>query len=121
MRGLGALAALVILAAAACSSPQSTQPATVSQNLSAPTPLLKTAIAQAAPLGRAGAATHVDLSLGLKARSPERLAKLVAFCQTVTPVQYAGEFGPDPVMVRWALCTVTSCRSQLVSRTCYLL
>src|SRR5260370_29159627 len=103
MRGLGALAALVILAAAACSSPQSTQPATVSQNLSAPTPLLKTAIAQAAPRGRAGAATHVDLSLGLKARSPERLAKLVASGQTVTPEQYAAEFGPDPVMVQGAL------------------
>ncbi len=65
--------------------------------------MLKTAIAQAAPLGRAGAATHVDLSLGLKARSPERLAKLVASGQTVTPEQYAAEFGPDPVMVHGAL------------------
>src|SRR5260370_36568783 len=103
MRGLGALSALVILAAAACSSPQSTQPATVSHNLSSPTPLLKTAIAQAAPLGRAGAATHVDLSLGLKARSPERLAKPVASRQNVTPEAYAAQFGPDPVMVHGAL------------------
>src|SRR5260370_33023068 len=96
MRGLGALAALVILAAAACSSPQSTQPATVSQNLSAPTPLLKTAIAQAAPLGRAGAATHVDLSPGLNARSPERLAYVVPSCPTVHPHPTATQIGPHP-------------------------
>jgi len=37
-----------MLAASACSSPQSTPPAPVSQNLSSPTPLLTTAIAQAA-------------------------------------------------------------------------
>src|SRR5258708_33470006 len=103
MRGLRALAAVVILAATACSSPQSTPPGPGSQTLSSPTPLLKTAIAQAAHLGRAGTATQVDLSLGLKARSPERLANLIASGQTVTPEQYAAEFGPDPLKVQAAL------------------
>src|SRR5260370_42576985 len=102
MRGLRALATLAILAAASCSSPQPTTPAPVSQNLSSPTPLLETAIAQAAHLGRAGTATQVDLSLGLKARSPDRLARLIASGQTVTPEQYAAEFGPDPVKVQAA-------------------
>jgi len=80
----------------------------VSQNLSSPTPLLTTAIAQAAHLGHAGMATQVDLSLGLKARSPERLAKLIASGQTITPEQYTTEFGPDPVKVRAALGALTS-------------
>jgi len=108
MRGVLALASLAILAAASCSSPQPTTPAPVSQNLSSPTPLLKTAIAQAAHLGRAGTATQVDLSLGLKARSPDRLARLIASGQTVTPEQYAAEFGPDPVKVQAALGALTS-------------
>src|SRR5260370_18888362 len=108
MRGLRALAALAILAAASCSSPPSTTPAPVSQNLSSPTPLLETAIAQAAHLGRAGTATQVDLSLGLKARSPDRLARLIASGQTVTPEQYAAEFGPDPVKVQAALSALIS-------------
>ncbi len=108
MRGLRALAALVILTAAACSSPQSTSPAPVSHNLSSPPPLLTTAIAQAAHLGRAGTGTQVDLTLGLKARSPDQLAKLIASGQTITPEQYAAEFGPDPVKVQAALGALTS-------------
>jgi len=108
VRGLRALAALVILTAAACSSPQSTSPAPVSHNLSSPPPLLTTAIAQAAHLGRAGTGTQVDLTLGLKARSPDHLAKLIASGQTITPEQYAAEFGPDPVKVQAALGALTS-------------
>src|SRR5260370_17386669 len=103
MRGLRALAALAILAAASCSSPPSTTPAPVSQNLSSPTPLLETAIAQAAHLGRAGTATQVDLSLGLKARSPDRLARLIASAQPVPPAQYAPASGPHPVHVHASL------------------
>ncbi len=105
---MGALAALLILAAAACSSPSSAQRAPAGQKLSSPTPLLSTAIAQARHLGPAGAATQVDLSLGLLARSPDRLAKLIASGQTVTPEQYAAEFGPDPVKVQTALAALMS-------------
>jgi kumamolisin len=108
MRGVGALAALVILVAAACSSQPTAQAKPAGSNLSSPTPLLATAIAQAAHLGPAGTATHVDLSLGLKTRSPDQLAKLIASGQTVTPEQYAAEFGPDPVKVQTAVGALTS-------------
>jgi kumamolisin len=107
MRGLATLAALVVLAAAACGSPAAPR-AQPGQNLSSPTPLLATAIAQAAHLGPAGTAIQVDLSLGLKTRSPDRLAELIALGQTVTPAQYAAEFGPDPVKVQTALGALTS-------------
>jgi kumamolisin len=107
MRGLGTLAALVVLATAACTS-QSAARAQLSQNLSSPTPLLATAIAQAAHLGPAGTTIQVDLSLGLKTRSPDRLAELIASGQTVTSEQFAAEFGPDPVKVQTALGVLTS-------------
>jgi subtilase family serine protease len=104
VRFLGALAALVVLVAAACG----TQPAIPSSragasNISPPTPLLATAISQAAHLGKAGPATQVDLSLGLKVRQPDQLAKLIASGQTVTPDQYAARFGPDPASVHAAV------------------
>ncbi|HEX9099770.1 MAG TPA: S53 family peptidase [Candidatus Dormibacteraeota bacterium] len=108
MRGLGTLAALAIVAAAACSSPSSTQGAPAGQSLSSPTPLLTTAIAHATHLGPAGTATQVDLSLGLLARAPDRLARLIASGQTVTSEQYAAEFGPDPVKVQAALGALAS-------------
>jgi kumamolisin len=108
MRGLAALAALVVLAAAACSSQPAAQSKPVGSNLGSPTPLLATAIAQAAHLGPAGISVQVDLSLGLKTRSPDRLAKLIAAGQTVTPEQYAAEFGADPVKVQTALSALTS-------------
>jgi kumamolisin len=102
------LAAIVVLATAACSSPSSARRAPAGQNLSSPTPLLSTAIASAAHLGPAGTAIRVDLSLGLKTRSPDRLANLIASGQTVTPEQYAAEFGPDPVKLQAALGALTS-------------
>ena len=102
-RRLGALAALVMVAAMACGSPQAARPAPPGSNLSTPTPLLAAAIKQAAHLGPSGAATQVDLSLALKVRQPEQLAKLLASGRTVSPDQYAAEFGPDPVTVRAAL------------------
>jgi hypothetical protein len=113
MRGLGTLAALVVLAAAACGS-ESAPRAQPGQNLSSPTPLLATAIAQAAHLGPAGTAIQVDLNLGLKTRSPDRLAELIASGQTVTPQQYAAEFGPDPVKVQTALGALTSAGLQAI-------
>jgi kumamolisin len=113
MRGLGTLAALVVLAAAACGS-ESAPRAQPGQNLSSPTPLLATAIAQATHLGPAGTAIQVDLNLGLKTRSPDRLAELIASGQTVTPQQYAAEFGPDPVKVQTALGALTSAGLQAI-------
>jgi len=109
MRFLGALAALMVLVAAACS----TQPAMRSShagatNISPPTPLLATAISHATHLGKAGPATQVDLNLGLKVRQPDQLAKLIASGQTVTPDQYAARFGPDPAAVHGALRALTS-------------
>ena len=67
-----------------------------------PTPLPE-AIRQAVSLGPANAATEVYLNLGLKGRDPERLAALLAAGQTVSPADYEGEFGPDPVLARAAV------------------
>src|SRR6266404_5693282 len=109
MRFLGALTALVLLVAPACSPPPSARRIHMgTSNLSSPTPLLATAISHATHLGKAGPATEVDLSLGLKVRRPDELAELRASGQTVTPDQYAAEFGPDPAGVQAALRTLTS-------------
>src|SRR5258706_1634678 len=110
MRFLGALTALVILVAAACSPQQPSTAPTHAQesNISPPTPLLATAISRATHLGKAGSAIHVDLSLGLKVRQPDQLAKLIASGQTVTPDQYGARFGPDPAAVRAAVRSLTS-------------
>ena len=117
MRFLGALTALVILVAAACSTaPVTTRPTTVSRNLSSPTPLLANAISRATHLGKAGSATQVDLSLGLKVRQADELAKLLASGQTMTPDQYAARFGPDPAGVKAALGELTSAGLQATWR-----
>src|SRR5258708_36248619 len=109
MRFVGSLTALVMVVAAACSP----QPSTGSghprgSNISPPTPLLATAISQATHIGKAGSATQIDLSLGLKVRQPEQLAKLIASGQTVTPDQYAARFGPDAAAVKAAVRSLTS-------------
>jgi kumamolisin len=108
VRLLGALAALVIVGVAACSSPQPARPNSAAKALSSPAPLIATAIRQAEHLGPAGDATNVDLSLALKSRDPQALARLVASGQTVTPEQYAARFGPDPARVQAALNTLTA-------------
>ena len=117
-RVLGALAALVIAGTAGCSSPQPTlrEPLARARDLSSPAPLLATAIRQAVHLGPAGPATQVDLSLGLKVRQADRLANLLAAGQTVTPEQYAAEFGPDPARVESALGTLRSAGLQATWR-----
>src|SRR5260370_26736731 len=109
MRFLGALTALVILVAAAC-SPQPAARATYAgaSTISPPTPLLATAISKAAHLGKAGPATHIDLSLGLKVRQPDQLAKLSASGPTVTPDQYPARLGPDPAAGKSAVRSRTS-------------
>jgi len=74
-----------------------------------PTPVpLAIAIKQAAKLGPSGMATHVDLSLGLKVRQGDALAKLVASGRTVTPEEYVMRFGPDPIRVKAAVDELTS-------------
>jgi subtilase family serine protease len=107
-RVLWALAALVIMSGTACASPSAARTPPVASNLSSPTPLLPAAIKHAVRLGPAGSATQVELTLGLKVRQPDQLAKLVASGKTVTPEQYAAEFGPDPAGVNVALSALTS-------------
>ncbi len=104
----GALAALVFLGATACSPAQTARPAPPAHSVT-PTPVpLAIAIKQAAKLGPSGMATHVDLSLGLKVRQGDALAKLVASGRTVTPEEYVMRFGPDPIRVKAAVDELTS-------------
>jgi kumamolisin len=71
-------------------------------------PLLSSAIEHAIRVGPAGPATHLDLSLGLKVNHADRLARLIASGRTITPQEYAAEFGPDAAMVRAALGALTA-------------
>src|SRR4029077_8232565 len=68
-----------------------------------PPPTLAAAIQHSAHLGPAGTSTTVYLSFALKVRAPERLAALIASGRTVTPSEYAAEFGPDPGLVETAV------------------
>ncbi|HEY2598186.1 MAG TPA: S53 family peptidase [Candidatus Dormibacteraeota bacterium] len=110
VQSLLAAAAACAVAAVACGPAQ--PGASLAGSLAAPAPArigsptavpLSAAIRQAVPLGPAGAATQVYLSLGLKGRDPERLATLLAAGQTVSPSEYARQFGPDPALVQAAV------------------
>src|SRR6476661_5764447 len=98
------------VAAVAC-GPAQPGPSTQTGRLVSPAPLtigahptpLPTAIRQAVSLGPAGSATEVYMNLGLKGRDPDRLAALLAAGQTVTPAEYAAQFGPDPTEVEAAV------------------
>jgi kumamolisin len=68
-----------------------------------PPPSLRAAIERSANLGPAGADTTVYLSFGLRVRRPDKLAALIASGRTVTPAEYASEFGPDPAYVKPAI------------------
>lgn len=68
-----------------------------------PAPTLAVAIRRATHLGPAGPATTVYLSFGLKVRNPDELAGLIASGSTISPTDYAREFGPDPTQVRQAV------------------
>ena len=89
----------VMLAALAC-SPSSTRVARTQANwvrsAQSPAPTLAAAISHAVRLGPADSATIVSLSFGLNVRDPQRLARLIASGQTVSPDTYAAEFGPNP-------------------------
>ena len=104
----GALAALALLGATACSPAQTARPAPPAHSVTSTPVPLATAIKQAAKLGPSGMATHVDLSLGLKVRQGDELARLVASGRTVTPEEYVMRFGPDPIRVKAAVEVLTS-------------
>ncbi len=104
-----AIIAILCVAAFACAPSASapTAPAAVRQPSPPPAPL-SAAIAQAVHLGPAGPATEVYLTLGLKGRQPGELAALLAAGKTVSPAQYATDFGPDPALARSAVAVLTA-------------
>ncbi|MGH7764905.1 MAG: S53 family peptidase [Candidatus Dormibacteraceae bacterium] len=99
-----AAAVLLGVAIAACSSPS---PSASHRSRVAmpppPPPRLAAAIQRSADLGRAGSATMVYLSFGLRIRQPAKLAALIATGHTVTSAAYAAEFGPDTTAVERAV------------------
>jgi subtilase family serine protease len=109
VKALAAPAALLVLALAgpACSQQAGTAgqaPASVLNGKpTAPPPPLASAIRAARNLGPAGSSTQVSLNFTLKTRDQGRLSALLAAGRTVSPEQYAAEFGPDPVLVGPAL------------------
>lgn len=95
-----AVAAFVVMAA--CTGPQP-RPASNVGVIPKPPPTLAAAIARAARLGPAGAATTVHLSFGLKSRDPRGLAATLASGQTISPSEYDARFGPDEALVARAV------------------
>ena len=98
---------VLALAAPACSQPATTPSASKEAVLngkpSAPRPSLADAIRAARNLGPAGATTQVNLNFTLKTRQQARLDALLAAGRTVSPGEYAAEFGPDPTQVNAAM------------------
>ena len=100
---LAALGLLIAVTMMACGSPRSLEPQQTAGRPAPPPPTLAAAIQHSAHLGPAGASTTVYLSFALKVRAPERLTALIASGRTVTPSEYAAEFGPDPGLVETAV------------------
>jgi kumamolisin len=100
-----AIAAAILLgvAVAACSSPGRAAPGAAIPAAPSPPPSLAAAILGSANLGPAGADTTVYLSFGLRVRQPGKLAALIASGRTLTPAEYANEFGPDRAAVDQAI------------------
>ena len=102
-----AAAVLLVALGAACTQPSaSTGPApsaVLNGKPAAAPPTLADAIRAARDLGRAGASTRVSLNFTLKMRDQARLSALLAAGRTVSPAEYAADFGPDPVLVAGAL------------------
>ncbi|TMB95657.1 MAG: hypothetical protein E6J40_11585, partial [Chloroflexi bacterium] len=103
-----ALAVVAVLGVAGCSSTQTAKRVPPGSRLTATPAPLATAIKQAAKVGPSGISTHVDLSLGLKVRNGDELARLMASGRTVTPAEYSSRFGPDPIKVQAALEILTA-------------
>ena len=98
---------------AACSAPSASTPSASPspknvRPIASPAPTLDAAIAQATNLGPAGTGTRVYLSLGLKVRQQDKLASVIATGATLTPAQYAAQFGPDRVLVDRAVVALRS-------------
>jgi kumamolisin len=91
------------LSIVACSQPSPSHLIQAAREIAPPPAPLSTAIRQAMHLGPAGPATEVYLTLGLKGRQPDKLASLLASGQTVSPAEYAAEFGPDPALAQAAV------------------
>src|SRR6266481_5483410 len=94
---------VLVLAAPACSQPATTpsagKPAVLNGKPNPPRPSLADAIRAARDLGPAGASTQVNLNFTLKIRQKARLDALLASGRTVSPDEYAAEFGPDPAQL----------------------
>ncbi len=103
-----ALCLLLLLGLAACAGPQhdAAQRTTSTLSTPKPPPTLAVAILRSTRLGPTGAETTVHLSFGLRARHEQQLAALLASGMTVSPSQYAAEFGPDPALVGRAMATL---------------
>jgi subtilase family serine protease len=105
--GLAAVLLVLTLAAPACSSPATSasggRPAVLNAKPNPPLPSLADAIHTARDLGPAGASTQVNLNFTLKTREKARLDALLASGRTVSPAEYAAEFGPDPTEVSAAI------------------
>jgi len=100
-----ALCLLLLLGLAACAGPRHDAAQHPASTLTTPKPppTLAVAILHSARLGPAGADTTVHLSFGLRPRHEEQLAALLASGMTVSPSQYAAEFGPDGALVGHAV------------------
>jgi kumamolisin len=111
VRASSALAIVMVwtVAAMACGQPnQATHAPVAGTEIRPPPAPLTAAIGQAVHLGPAGTRTAVDLTLGLKLRQPDQLAALLAAGQTVSPAEYAAEFGPDPALAQSAVAALVA-------------
>ncbi|HEV2217715.1 MAG TPA: S53 family peptidase [Candidatus Dormibacteraeota bacterium] len=106
-RALAAALLLLAVAAPGCSQPSPAAsaggPAVLNGKPEPPRPTLDDAIRIARDLGPASANTQVDLNFTLKTRQKARLDALLASGRTVSPDEYAAEFGPDPAQVNAAI------------------
>jgi kumamolisin len=103
---LGATLMLAAVLAAACASASPAAgrpPASGHLVASPPAEPLSVAIRTATHLGPSGHGTRVYLNFDLKTSQAAKLAALLASGRTVTPAEYAAEFGPEPVLVSQAL------------------
>ena len=103
-----ALLLLIALALSACAGGQAARPAAGVVTIPKPPAALAGAIAHATRLGPADASTTVYLSFGLEVRNRLRLDALLAAGKTVSPAEYAAEFGPDPTRVGQAVATLNA-------------